>query len=85
MSRERSHKCGTDIQHTDRVVGTGRCRVCELLYNAAANAVNVRLARDIAHLEDTARMAAAAGRNKQRLLILNGTVNLREALEMVRE
>ena len=85
MSRERSHKCGTGRQHANRVIAQGNCRVCDLLCVAAPNAVNVRLARDIAHLEDTARMARAAGRREQARTILNGIVRLHEALEMVRE
>lgn len=49
-----------------------------------ANRVNVRIARDIAHLEDTARMALAAGHSEQWKLILSGAQRLIDALEMVR-
>ena len=84
MSRERSHKCRTDRQHINSIIDHGHCRVCELLVYVEANRVNVRIARDIAHLEDTARMALAAGHSEQWKLILSGAQRLIDALEMVR-
>ena len=74
------YKCGTERQHCDRVISTGKCRVCELMEPVAADPVNVRLARDIAHLEGTARIADARGRRAQGRAIRDGVCRLREAL-----
>ena len=75
------YKCGTERQHCDRIIATGKCRVCELMEPVAADPVNVRLARDIAHLEDTARMADAKERCLQGRVIRDGIFRLRDALE----